>query len=72
MEYDCRPYHPTGACIMRAVQVPKHNPITGALTSNPDAIYRFCHVCQYILVDRLDPSKHGALEALFAGKDPQP
>jgi len=72
MEYDCRPYHPTGACIMRVLQVPAANPFTHTLTSNPGAIYRFCHVCQYVIVDRLDASRHADLEALFSGQDAQP
>ena len=28
-----------------------------------DVAYRFCPVCRYILVDRIDPSQHGLIDA---------
>jgi hypothetical protein len=28
-----------------------------------EVAYRFCPVCRYILVDLLDPSQHGAIDA---------
>lgn len=38
-------YHPTGFCIMRD-------------TDNENKPNYFCHVCQYILVDAIDPLQH--------------
>lgn len=42
-EYFYGIYHPTGYCHMR---------------NNVDASSGFCQVCRYVLVDRIDPSKH--------------
>jgi hypothetical protein len=25
----------------------------------------FCHVCRYIIVDRVDPTKHGELDDIY-------
>ncbi|HTM25363.1 MAG TPA: hypothetical protein VL225_09230 [Vicinamibacterales bacterium] len=35
-------FHPTGSCVM----------------SDQDSGSRFCHVCKYVLVDAIDPSRH--------------
>jgi hypothetical protein len=53
--YHCGVLHPTGACLMRALTytVPKQAPVP----------YAFCHVCRYVLVDRLDPPMHRVIEA---------
>jgi hypothetical protein len=68
--YNCGVYHPSGICIMRTQLVPQFtesNVIVIDLTSPQDrlyrvppkrAIYQFCIVCQYILVDKIDPTKH--------------
>jgi hypothetical protein len=52
----CGIYHPTGACLMRTLQVP----------AGPHAfanyLYRLCPVCKYILVERLDPFFHGIID----------
>ena len=52
----CGVFHPTGACIMRSLRVPSDS------AELPGVVYRFCHVCRYILVDELDPSLHGAID----------
>lgn len=53
--YHCGILHPTGACIMRQLEV---STVAGSS-------YEFCAVCAYVLVDALDPSKHGDLDAQF-------
>jgi hypothetical protein len=60
--YYCGVYHPSGACVMRALQVP------GA----PLVTYLFCPVCRYFLVDRLDPTKHRVIDRDYQKRYPQP
>jgi hypothetical protein len=62
VRYFCGVYHPSGACVMRALQVPGAAPRT----------YLFCPVCRYQLVDRLDPTKHGVIDADYQRRYPQP
>lgn len=45
----CRIFHPTGACMMR---------------SHFLDVTTFCPVCQYALVDFIDPTKHGEIDAI--------
>jgi len=45
--YHCKVYHPSGDCNMR---------------SNDSLISKYCHVCRYILVDKLDPSLHAEID----------
>jgi hypothetical protein len=61
MEYHCGVLHPSGACMMRALVVPGRR-----------AVYNFCPVCRYILVDAIDPSKHGGIDADYARQYPEP
>jgi hypothetical protein len=61
VRFFCGVYHPSGACIMRKLEVP-----SGATT------YLFCPVCRYLLVDRIDPSKHGVIDADYSKRYPQP
>jgi hypothetical protein len=71
--FDCGVYHPTGICNMRQLQVPSVDPRTGNPTPNAGAIYRFCVVCQYALVDRIDPRVHRELDRRVIGPEyPQP
>jgi len=49
--YHCKVYHPSGDCNMR---------------SNDSLISRYCHVCRYILVDKLDPSLHTEIDREYA------
>ena len=71
--FDCAAYHPTGVCLMRQLQVPAVDPRSGVVTANPGRIYRFCVVCQYTLVDRIDPRAHRELDRQVIGPEyPQP
>jgi hypothetical protein len=60
--YYCGVYHPSGACLMRALLVP----------GMPLLTYLFCPVCRYFLVDRLDPTKHRVIDHDYAKRYPQP
>ena len=53
--YDCGVYHPTGQCIMNETHV---ETATGGAIATP-----FCVVCRYALVDLIDPSGHGQIDA---------
>lgn len=48
-------FHPTGNCMM----------------SNQNSGARFCHVCQYVLVDAIDPSKHYFIDPEYTPIYPQ-
>jgi hypothetical protein len=49
-EFDCGVFRPAGRCRMR----------------NQDIITTpFCHVCRYVIVDRVDPAVHPRLDALY-------
>jgi hypothetical protein len=55
--YTINVFRPSGACKMRAHYRAR-------------AEGEFCFVCKYLLVNRIDPSKHGELDALYPdGKD---
>jgi hypothetical protein len=43
-------YRPAGRCKMRTAS---------------DKLMPFCHVCRYLIVDRVDPTKHGQLDAIY-------
>jgi hypothetical protein len=48
--HDCGVFRPAGRCRMR----------------DPYVVTRpFCHVCRYIMVDTVDPSRHGQLDLLY-------
>jgi hypothetical protein len=34
--------------------------------------FQFCAVCRYVLVDRIDPSQHGALDVEYGKQYPDP
>jgi hypothetical protein len=51
--HDCGVFRPAGRCRLR----------TGFLATIP-----FCHVCRYIIVDAIDPRKHGDLDSRFYDK----
>jgi hypothetical protein len=48
--HDCGVFRPTGRCKMR---------------QGLDATVPFCHVCRYLIVDRVDPTRHGELDLLY-------
>jgi hypothetical protein len=48
--HDCGIFRPAGRCKMRGAHI-KTIP--------------FCHVCRYLIVDRVDPTKHGVVDELY-------
>jgi hypothetical protein len=48
-QYSCGVYHASGECLMR----------------DDNVLRTLCHVCRYILVDRLDPTSHGEMDAAY-------
>jgi hypothetical protein len=48
--HDCGVFRPAGHCKMR---------------NSHDRTIPFCHVCRYIMVDTLDPTRHGELDKLY-------
>lgn len=56
--YDCGIFHPAGQCIMR--------------TNIKSRTARFCHVCRYLIIDRVDPIRHKELDAIYQGEYPEP
>ena len=61
--YDCGVFHPAGRCLMRA---------TAEREWLPEELHHFCHVCRYVIVDRVDPTKHGAVDADYERFYPEP
>jgi hypothetical protein len=53
--HDCGVFRPAGRCRMRDQNV----------IATP-----FCHICRFLLVDTLDPSKHGQLDKLYPEVSP--
>ncbi|HEV7808680.1 MAG TPA: hypothetical protein VGO80_22945 [Solirubrobacteraceae bacterium] len=49
--YEKGAFHPAGTCAMRR---------SGNMNTE-----RFCHVCRYIIVDRIDPTQHRAIDDLY-------
>jgi hypothetical protein len=41
------------------------------LTTSCLGLTRFCQVCRYLIVDAVDPSKHGALDAIYDPEYPR-
>ncbi|MFB9316052.1 hypothetical protein [Cryptosporangium minutisporangium] len=62
-EFNCGVYHPTGACLMRD---------TRSLVEKLPHLAGFCPVCRYLLVDVLDPTRHGEVDAYYAPDYPRP
>jgi IgA Peptidase M64 len=54
--HDCGAYRPAGRCKMRTAK---------------EQLMPFCHVCRYLIVDRVDPTKHGKLDEVYAPKYPR-
>jgi hypothetical protein len=65
--FSCNVFHPTGACLMRDN--------TGAMSEDYDftsIAYPLCHVCRYLLVDMIDPTKHGDIDNRYQVNWPEP
>ena len=58
-QYDLDVFHPAGMCKMRS------------LATSCVGLTRFCQVCRYLIVDIADPSKHGALDAIYSKEYPR-
>ena len=57
--FDCGIFHPAGLCIMR--------------TARASRTARFCHVCRYLIIDRVDPLIHKELDQIYARDEyPEP
>jgi hypothetical protein len=48
--FDCDVFRPAGRCKMRTAD---------------DKVIPFCHVCRYVIVDRIDPMKLVALDQMY-------
>jgi hypothetical protein len=55
---DCGIFHPAGLCIMR--------------TDLESRTARFCQVCRYLIVDRVDPVIHKELDEIYKLEYPEP
>jgi hypothetical protein len=64
-QFNCGVYHPTGTCLMRRTT-------RAYLGDTRNAIYAFCPVCRYILIDNLDPRRHGAADRAYQTIWPEP
>lgn len=64
-QFNCGVFHPTGTCLMR-------RQTRAYLGDTRNAIYAFCPVCRYILIDNLDPTKHGRADAAYQVIWPEP
>lgn len=63
--FDCNVYHPTGVCVMRTLT------FADATTSSGSAAYQFCPICQYGIVDLIDPSKHREIDHDYQPRYPR-
>ena len=57
--YKCDIYHGAGNCLMRRAA---YDPSATDVDFRNTSVTHFCHVCRYLLVDRLDPRRHGDIE----------
>jgi hypothetical protein len=62
VRFFCGVYHPSGVCVMRRRLVPDEKPRT----------YLFCPVCRYVMVDKLDPTKHSVIDIDYQKRYPEP
>jgi hypothetical protein len=68
--YGCGVLHPTGACMMRYLVMGEFS--ARAAFKVKDVAYRFCPVCRYVLIDRLDPTQHGRNDAWYDSRYAEP
>lgn len=59
-QYYCGGFHPGGVCLMSDDR--RHH----------RSMTRFCQVCRYVLVDLINPTKHGAIDQLYADEYAEP
>jgi hypothetical protein len=62
---DCDVYRPTGICLMRQLTF-----VDTSTKAKRQKTYQFCPVCRYVIVDRIDPAQHGAIDRDFAPRYP--
>lgn len=60
--FDCDVYRPTGVCLMRSQHYRD--------ARGQDRAYQFCPVCRYAMVDLIDPTRHGAIDADYDPRYP--
>ncbi|SFU60472.1 hypothetical protein [Nitrosospira multiformis] len=63
--FSCDVYHASGECLMRKETALISQAVGGVITSTDRHTYQFCHVCQYILVDQIDPRQHGEIDKKY-------
>jgi hypothetical protein len=63
LSFDCDVYRPTGVCIMRTLHYVDP-------PAAPERAYQFCPVCRYVMVDAVDPTRHGAIDGDYAKRYP--
>ena len=64
----CGVYHPSGVCLMRRLTVP--DPKKVPKLKFP--AYLLCPVCRYVIVDRIDPTKHAVIDKDLEKRYPEP
>ncbi len=64
-QFNCGVFHPTGTCLMR-------RQTRAYLGDTRNAIYAFCPICRYILIDNLAPTMHGTADAAYQVIWPEP
>lgn len=61
-EYSCNVFHASGECIMRKETRLVLERIGGEVRNRDRQTYSFCAVCQYSLVDQIDPRQHDRID----------
>jgi hypothetical protein len=74
-EFQCGIYHPTGACLMRRrvyyERLFVYHISKGTMTVELEqTVFTLCPVCRYIMVDKLDPTQHGAVDKWYQKRYP--
>jgi hypothetical protein len=65
--FDCNVFHPAGACLMRENKKALEGDDTFLYVGYP-----LCQVCRYLLVDVIDPTKHGQIDEWYEPSWPEP
>jgi hypothetical protein len=74
-QYKCGVYHPAGACLMRADIYREFALVFHIKANTVESTYlkyaiTLCAVCRYALVDLLDPTQHGRVDAWYDTRYP--